>query len=279
MTVVIATLNLLNTASSITARIPALRSELARVQPGIFCAQEVLHDGTSGIRSDLVEVLSANGLSRAGLGRATRQSSGNAVFYRADLYELLESGSIEFGSTANVRAFTPDAVFSVLKPLDTDVPVIVAISCHFGWGGDNGAERLAAAKRVESFAAHLTTRYVGALTFVVGDFNDTPNGDTLRYLRGETAVAPGAFYIDAWTWLRPTEIGYTQDPLTEYAVATAASIGIEDTSLFPKRRIDYIMVRGWAYANIGLNPSIEQWGHSDLGYVSDHMGLVLTFSL
>ena len=280
----IATLNMLNDPVTLGRRIPALDHELSRVQPGIICTQELLHDGARGIRADLIGVLDRAGLAVASVGRpsgwTTAGLCGNAIADRSDLYRVVETGLIEFGSTPRVWDETKDAAYAVLADArDAAAPHLIVFSAHLAWGAENGAERLAAVTRIESYAADLVGRHAGALVVFAGDFNETPNGAALRYLRGETGSVPGAFWVDAWSWLRPGDTGYTQDPSTEYATATAAIVGILDTSTLPERRIDYMMVRGWAYARLGANPTIELWGGGDHGFVSDHLGLALSFDV
>ncbi|MFF2550112.1 endonuclease/exonuclease/phosphatase family protein [Nocardia sp. NPDC058058] len=67
-----------------------------------------------------------------------------------------------------------------------------------------------------------------------GDFNAKPQSDEMRYL-GANAVIEGrsTYYVDAWSTLRPTEPGYTLDPLTN---PQARFLNV------PPQRIDYILV-------------------------------------
>lgn len=278
----IATMNMLNNAGNVVERLPAIAAELARVQPTVFCAQEVLHSGSNGVRPDLLALFADHELTMAVAGRAVgsraENQCGNAILYRASEVYPIETGLIEFGSTAQPTVVTRDAAYAVLRAVDDEsaLPLIV-ISAHLAWGAEAGAERLAAVVRIESFAAALTERHPGALCLFVGDFNETPGAAAIKYLLGDSAAVPGVFWVDAWSWLRPGEIGHTQDPQTKYAAQTAATVGIADSSTLPKRRLDYVMIRGWAYAKLGPSPSIELWGHGDHGYASDHHGLALSF--
>ena len=99
----------------------------------------------------------------------------------------------------------------------------------------------------------------------------------MRFLRGETLLEPGEFWIDAWDWLNHGDPGFTQHPSSEYAAQTARGVGIADSSTLPNRRIDYVMIRGWSYAALGPQPEMTLWGGPDVNPVSDHLGMKLSF--
>jgi endonuclease/exonuclease/phosphatase family metal-dependent hydrolase len=288
----IATLNMLNAPATLTERNQVLDKELARLNPVLLAAQEVLRDpdDPDAVHPEIVESMGKAGLVHAVLGRpgeghAPGEPGGSplvirhsvAVFYREDSLKLVDSGVFDFGISSFTRFQPPGAAWAVFRRLDApDSPAVVLFSAHFAWGGDAGYERLESARRVEAHASHLARIYPGSKIFLGGDLNETPDSDTLRYLRGLTAVVPGAYWIDTWEWLNEGEPGHTQIPTSEYAIATALVVGIKNPSLMPKRRLDYLMVRGWEYGGLGEAPTVETWGVSGGRYASDHLGLVLS---
>ena len=286
MHLTIATINALNGIASLDERVPILATEIERIQPDILCLQETLHvPGFNGQLEPRIGLVFDNAnLSLAVLSRSMENFlpilSSTAIAYRPETLDLIENGTIKFGDTPYFRFPTPDVAYAVLRTRCPESPRdIIVFSAHLAWGGENGGERLSAVKRIEGFAAHLAARYPDAPVFLAGDFNETPTGAAIRYLTGNSEAVPGAFWIDAWRWLKGDEPGITQFPTSKYAAATALRNGIENPATLPERRLDYIMVRSWAYGKLGANPQIDLWGSTADGDVSDHLGLALRFDL
>lgn len=67
-----------------------------------------------------------------------------------------------------------------------------------------------------------------------GDFNAKPPSDEMRFLNANAVIeGRSTHYVDAWSTLRPTEAGYTYDPLTN---PQARFLNV------PPQRIDYVLV-------------------------------------
>ena len=276
---VFATLNLLNARASLDERLPLLAAELDRLKPQVLVLQELILDDGGQPIDEIRAVVNGAGLVFASVGERTpgwAEAFASAVVYDPRVFTVAERGVVRQPSAANFRFGGPHIPFAVLRRLGTGQH-LVAFSAHLAWGGENGLRRLEAAKAIEEYAADIAARYSGAVTVVAGDLNELPPGEALRYLRGETGHLPGAFYIDAWTWLRPGEAGITQHPTSKYAAETARSVGIKRPELLPKRRLDYVLLRGWLYGALGENPTIDLWGDAPEGPVSDHLGLVFSF--
>lgn len=279
----LATINALNNPASLDERAPILSAELDRVRPHILCLQETLHaPGDNGILEPrLHDILVGAGLELALLSRSLENFlptlSSPAIAYSPEAVTLVETGSIEYGSTPYFRFPNTNTAYAIFRTAGAEGRELIVFSAHLAWGGENGAERLLGVKKIEAYAEHLMARFPSALVFLAGDFNEEPSGAAIRYLTGNSEAAPGAFWIDTWRWLRGEERGITQYPTSKYAAATALRNNIKNPATLPERRIDYIMVRTWAYGKLGDNPQIEFWGQTDAGDSSDHLGLALHF--
>ena len=282
---VIASINLLNSYASIEERLPRLADHLAAERPTIFAGQEVLIEpGTrDGVFLSIREAMDAAGLSLAVAGATSSEGrSGNAIWYRQDQLRLVSVGALDALPEHALNKQPAETVFAVFEPVDGSA-TLVLFSVHLAWGAEHGAVRLRSVRAIEAKAAELTETHPGAVIIVTGDFNARPRTAAMQYLRGETAIEPGTFWIDAWEWLNPGEAGVTQIPSSKYAAQTALSSGIRDSSLIPDQRIDYLMIRGWSYARLGSAPRMTLWGAAGFGElsgdVSDHLGLQLAFDL
>lgn len=157
--------------------------------------------------------------------------------------------------------------------------LILVVSLHLPWGGNRENRRLehvlTVSQAIDDFMLDLPQ---DSIAILAGDFNTIPQADSLRFLRGESGnINSSSFWIDAWDEKRDG-IGDTFNPaVSNFNIArTAAMSGIRRFELMPSRRIDYILVRGWAYGRpgsplgsklIGIDP-----GKSGL-HGSDHYGI------
>lgn len=272
---------MLNRYETIDERLPRILSELNSQGTDILAAQEVLRDvdSPSRVHPPIETNLSAAGLTAAAIGtHMDGYPYGNAIFYRADKYSLVEAGPIDYEHEPALRWQTPGAVYAVLQPVEGG-PKVGVISAHLSWGAAMGGARLANARAVNAKGNEIAAEHEGALVFLAGDFNESPTGAAVQYLTGNSAApaGEGAFWVDIWAWRHPDEDGFTQDPTGYYSTLTAAQVGIAATGNIPARRLDYIMVREWAYERLGADPAIELWGDHPEGEVSDHFGVSVTF--
>lgn len=128
---------------------------------------------------------------------------------------------------------------------------------HLTWGAGAGWVRLREVYTLDAFCAGLLDEPPGVLnpgslgkTVVLGgDFNDTPESDALRWLRGEKSGETGTFWIDTYSHCN-SDKGYTSVPSKGWAARVANKNGLQAESV-PPRRIDFILVRGWVYGKPG----------------------------
>lgn len=155
---------------------------------------------------------------------------------------------------------------------------IFLLSVHLLRGAENGYIRLKQATLIEETAARLSH---GGKAIVGGTFNDIPDGDSVRYLKGRKASSEtkSAFWVDA------TEGSAIEDhPTTRYnsllGREAADNNGILFPELIPERKVDYLFSRGWVYGTAGMPVDAELFGVSQskegLG-VSDHYGVLADF--
>lgn len=155
---------------------------------------------------------------------------------------------------------------------------VFLLSVHLLRGAENGYIRLKQATLIEETAARLSH---GGKAIVGGTFNDIPDGDSVRYLKGQKASSEtkSAFWVDA------TEGSTIENqPTTRYnsllGREAADNNGIQFPELIPERKVDYLFSRGWVYGTTGMPMDAELFGISQskegLG-VSDHYGVLADF--
>lgn len=182
---------------------------------------------------------------------------------------------LEDSNGANVE---PKSYAGAILQSNSTRKVFIA-SVHLPWGGNREYRRLkhirAICTQIDEIMKHLPD---DSIAILAGDFNSTPNSDTVRFLTGELAADDsGAFWVDAWSAAGIGD-GYTFDPQVNNLniIRTANKNRIYNPAFMPKRRLDYIFVRGWAYGRPGspLTTSLigESPGVNDL-HASDHYGI------
>lgn len=142
------------------------------------------------------------------------------------------------------------------------------VSTHLTWGGTTEAVRLEQAQYLDDLAQAAHERAPATVNVLCGDFNTLPDSRTLRYLTGldVDSRGQGTLWVDAWS-TRGTGPGFTSDPSLARARYTAESVGITRHELIPQRRIDYVLVRGFAHGRPGSPLSCEVVNG---GTASDH---------
>jgi endonuclease/exonuclease/phosphatase family metal-dependent hydrolase len=133
------------------------------------------------------------------------------------------------------------AMASLRSPSGRD---FLAISSHLAWGGLAEGERLSQAIRIDDLA--LKIRPLPFPAVWAGDFNALPESATLRFLQGLQPVdGRTAQWTDAWV-RAGSGSPFTSSPRNRHALTTALKNGFQDASMLPDRRIDYVLVRGYA---------------------------------
>lgn len=175
----------------------------------------------------------------------------------------------------------PAACFPVAHLSAPSGRSVIVSSVHLSWGGDNEPARLGQAIDLDDFLGTYAGRIasvVGHAPVVVlgGDFNCEDTSDTYRLLSGQSAVwGHGAYWVDAWHVGEGP--GATLQPnRSAWARETALRNGIAHPERLLDRRIDFILVRGWAYGRPGCPLVTRVFGDENLTGVdaSDHWGLV-----
>lgn len=154
---------------------------------------------------------------------------------------------------------------------------IFALSVHLLRGAENGYIRLKQATLIEESAARSTN----PSAIVGGTFNDIPDGDSVRYMKGRKTSSDmkSTFWVDA------TEGSKIEDsPTTRYhsmlGMEAAEKSGVRIPELLPERKIDYLFTRGWVYGNVGMPMDPQRFGVAQTKEgltASDHYGVLADF--
>jgi len=123
---------------------------------------------------------------------------------------------------------------------------LLVLSAHLVWGGLLEHRRLLQASALDAAASRLLGDPDRAAV-LAGDFNATPDSATLGFLTGRVpAEGRAAQWVDAFA-LAGEGSGVTSSADNVWARATASRHGFLDPSVLPDRRIDFVMVRGYAH--------------------------------
>jgi len=152
-------------------------------------------------------------------------------------------------------------------------------SAHLSWGTGKENVRLSEVLSIENlFKAHTDldpfrgeNNIIGILC---GDLNTEPESSSIRFLKG---LGVENHMSTMWTdsWVVGNGEGITSSSSNLLAGRTAKSVGL-GTGNLPNRRIDYILVRGYAYSRPGEFESSVLVGvteNKDLA-CSDHYGIL-----
>lgn len=169
-------------------------------------------------------------------------------------------------------------MFAAVCHVDVGGANLPVASTHLAWGSLNEALRLEQARWLSAyFDTLLGVSETEAPAVLCGDTNAWPDSDSMRYLRGRTAIAPAALWTDAWDHpLDRSDNGATSSATNPYAVHTALTMrkgrdAVLDATLLPERRIDYIFSRGWRHGRV-FSPTNTTVVRDPL--MSDHFALV-----
>jgi endonuclease/exonuclease/phosphatase family metal-dependent hydrolase len=158
---------------------------------------------------------------------------------------------------------------------------ILVCSVHLPWGASNEIRRIEHVRYIDlQMAEIMKTLPEGSISILAGDFNCTPNSESIRYLKGETVYKGGStFWIDVWdeTGKGP---GFTFDPSmnNNNLNETAFRNGILSPELMPARRLDYAFISGWVFGKHGSPLSSRLLGdkpNDEGAFGSDHFGVAV----
>jgi endonuclease/exonuclease/phosphatase family metal-dependent hydrolase len=231
------------------------------LQPDVVCVQE-----TTGERLELLSEFT-------GLAVASRSGRSEAVLSNHRVEQRFE---IPFAPGA--RAGATGAV------LDTGCHRYAVVSAHLTWGSGTEHLRLEQAitldDTVDRYASLEPFRDGGngVIGVLAGDLNAEPGAASIRYLTG-LGVENGR--STTWTdaWVRGSGDGVSSSASNPLAVRTARVVGLDGEGVVPERRIDYIMVRGYAYRRPGAPLATRLIGVGDAERTaSDHYGIFTELS-
>jgi len=221
-----------------------------------------------------------------------KQHGYNYIFFAEPAYhfrENMHNGNVIASKYPITKSFSlmltsnPQAIHAAVAIINVRGYDVHVLSVHLFWGAANGHIRLHQARLINDYALRAKDGNPDAVIIVGGDFNDEPDADSVRFLRGKksTEGVQSAFWLDAAVkteW----EKHPTTRPYGEWGVRTAKLVGIIDPLKVPERRIDYLMVHGWVYGRVGMPLNFSLFGtdlYDDIHEVSDHYGLRCSFWL
>ena len=274
--VTVATWNILHTEQDeYEKRLDEVAANLDDVD--VLLIQEALITENINMVTDLADRLemhiAATGNTKTYHAEANKSVSGIAILSKLPIIEseniMLDNGYVEEAASAWIR-----------MPSGREM---LAICSHLEWGGPRTFARAKQAQQINDYVdIELKNKpYRSADAPVVvwgGDFNATPESLPIQYITGNAAVDNrGAFWVDAWATSGDGSEGYTNDPMSYWAEETARNAGIIHPQYVPKRRIDYIFVKDWAYGRPGYPFKTEVRGAESIyGEMvgSDHYAVV-----
>ena len=254
------------------ARLKTLARIIQLHKPDILCLQEVWPDSLEYLEDNI-------DLDLALFYKSAKNSFGNAIFTGSSLKAIEAPTVMELFSVGENDK--KSNLLSVLVESKSGRKWNI-MTTHLAWGGMSEWARVRQVKEIESIASAKASEYAKEeiVQVVTGDFNTNPNNDSIRYLKGLSDSTPGAFWLDAWELSGDGSEGYTSTPDNPMAVSIAKKFNnVTRTDLLPKRRIDFILIRGWQYGMPGYPLSTKVLGANEVSifssetYPSDHYGV------
>lgn len=273
------TLNALHAEAAIEERTSLLCAELQDIKPDILCLQEVIfeQDGSSLHLKNIVhgsDLQVVSSLSQT--PPSYRHQSGTAIL---SSLPVLESGSFSLRAPT---ATNDNASYAVLE--HATGKAVIVITVHLHWGGEKERERLKQVTVVNREAKAIADRYsdLNPMVLLAGDFNASPDSDSMRFLKGLGAGNDGryTYWSDAWETHGTPESEITVSCKNHWAQETARAVGIQIPHMMPERRIDYVMSLGWNHGKDGTALQMQRCFDSvgELGFTaSDHYGITVDF--
>lgn len=257
------TWNLLSTPDDQNARLSEISAAINSLAPDVVCVQEAWAGAASNVAQATGMRVLAHSTGNTHEGTAVLSKLPAAPGISSEQFEL--PGWCAKGRKKQACAATV---------VSTTGRRWRFTSAHLTWGSDREPTRLEQAQYLDDLAGAAHTRAPGTVDVLCGDLNALPESRTLRYLTGLDVDlrGSGTLWVDAWQ-VRGSGPGYTSDPTLARAEATARYVGIERVDLLPHRRIDYVLVRGFAHGRPGSPLT------ADLvpgGTATDHHGLLAT---
>lgn len=271
----VATYNLLHNTENIENRYLAVKKEIATHNPDIIGFQECFNTSWEYLKN-LLEPL------------------GYVHTYKIFNYQLKHDRKAEWAGNSivskyplrNVKEITFDEVYPYIPktkiPSALSAEILLPTGQHFNflvhhaaWRAENEKYRYWQAEQINRTVEKLSP---GLFTVLVGDFNATENGHTMKYFIGETPDRHGDFvyWVDAYKLKGSKEDYVTSSPELYWGKQTAKITNIIHPEELPNRRIDYILVKGWVYGSDGSPLTFGRMGTELTGNQdepTDHYGI------
>lgn len=248
------TLNLLSPAdAAYPRRRPVLAAGIAALDADLIALQET---GPDRLVPDGYHVVHHPDADPVGALLATRWPPG-AVHTR----DLHLTPRVDLPWAAAVAAF-----------VDTPLGTVLFVHHKPSWQVGHARERELQAVATARFAAALTARH-DVPVILAGDFDDTPDSASIRFLTGRQSLdGYSVAYRDAWAQIHPDDPGHTFTPGNP--LVAAGQMAQE-----PGRRIDYVMLgcgpHGPALRVTGCRRVLDE--PVDGVWASDHFGVLARF--
>lgn len=270
----IATINLMHNPVKFDERLTLLKNDISKINPDVLCLQELQTNSQINMLELLMDEL---GFKYGHAGSDVPDKYSKARFANAILtnIENVSFTDIPLGVAGTGTQYA-SGVIANFKRNEKDVHVF---SVHLAWGGDNEHLRFHQANIIAREADRLTVKGVNPVVVLAGDLNAEPDSETLQYLYGKRigSLQKGTYWVDAWKLHGDDANSVTNDPQMPLGQLTARRVGIQFSSLIPKRRIDYILTHGWTHGRQGSPLTFHRWADAEKYKTltaSDHYGIM-----
>lgn len=270
----IATWNVLHSTYERNSRMRMAAAELAGHD--VCLLQEVVLPESGASSAALIAELSGQQVVATAFGQVNRNGEPTGTAVLSSL-PVLDSFSVDTALVMPEHGLHASYAGAVLR-LPSGRPLAV-VSAHLPWGGANEHNRLRHAQLINAEVQRRTALLDDSMIVMGGDFNCEPDSDTMRWLTGKSAVdTPHTFWTEVWSGLHPHDAGATSVPAGNVnAMKTAIEVGGGGGGLLhPSRRIDFLLVHGWAWGRAGHPLAAQLLGtrpNSEGLHASDHYGV------
>jgi len=157
---------------------------------------------------------------------------------------------LPFADSPSIRYTVPESpwdVFAATSMLTTPSGRrLLAVSAHLAWGGLFEHRRLLQASALDVAVSRLLGEQM-APALIGADMNTTPASSTVRHLTGlEPFEGRTAQWLDAFA-VAGLGSGVSSTGRNHWAQRTAETHDFLDAAAIPDRRIDFLLVRGYAH--------------------------------
>jgi endonuclease/exonuclease/phosphatase family metal-dependent hydrolase len=274
----VASLNVLNSPVMADIRFKRLKEEINKLQPDVLMLQECNFNQNA----DLIESIKKDcGFKSMHKSIDIQSRHENITSAMVTLVKADNSISYELPliQTEGVPAYIIEPTL-VNRTIIGDSPVFT-FNVHLAWGSDNEALRLNQVMQIEDEILKLKKENNNAVFIMGGDFNATDKGSVFNFMtKQHIHEGRGTLWLDPWEMFGNEGNRITSNGNDLFSMQTALDTGVTIPQLSPNRRIDFILVKDWAYGRHGSPLSFMRWADTTYedGYtISDHYGVLADF--